>query len=425
MDYAAARSLLARLLSLEVKPGLERVRLLLEPLGHPERMYPAIHVAGTNGKGSVVALLASILSAAGYRVGRFTSPDLIDFRDRIAIGEEWIEEEKLAALTTRIGPALSLGPDRPTLFEALTAIGLAHFAEEKVDIAVVEVGLGGRFDATNIVNPILTILTNVELDHTQILGETIAKIAWEKAGIAKRGVPLLLGRLNEEAWPIVRAESEKIGAPIVRADEPFLIRVSSDWERATYAILKDRLPGRVDLSLIAPYQEENLHTVLRAVELLRERGIAIDDGAIEEGLATVSWPGRFEVIRRYPTVILDGAHNVAGARALSASISALVPERSRRKLLIGILSDKDAPGIVRALIPLFSRIYVTGSSSPRSLSPAELARHVAGFPIPHECYNSIEEGLEAALALMKSDDVLVVAGSLTVVKEARGLLEDG
>jgi len=315
MDYAAARSLLARLPSIEVKPGLERTRLLLETLGHPERGYPAIHVAGTNGKGSVVAILASILNAAGYRVGRFTSPDLIDLRDRIAIDGEWIEEERFAALTERIAPPLGSGADRPTLFEALTAIALAHFAEEEVDIAVVEVGLGGRFDATNVVDPILTILTNVDLDHTGILGDTIAKIAWEKAGIAKPAVPLLVGRLDEEGWAVVRAEAELVGAPIAES------------ERAVYRIDRPRFPKRIRLPLIAPYQEDNLRTALRAVELLRERGFPIDSEAIEEGIATVSWPGRFEVIRRDPLVVLDGAHNVAGALALAGALAPEAPPR--------------------------------------------------------------------------------------------------
>jgi len=423
MDYAAARSLLARLPSIEVKPGLERTRLLLETLGHPERGYPAIHVAGTNGKGSVVAILASILNAAGYRVGRFTSPDLIDLRDRIAIDGEWIEEERFAALTERIAPPLGSGADRPTLFEALTAIALAHFAEEEVDIAVVEVGLGGRFDATNVVDPILTILTNVDLDHTGILGDTIAKIAWEKAGIAKPAVPLLVGRLDEEGWAVVRAEAELVGAPIAHTNRILIEREAPESERAVYRIDRPRFPKRIRLPLIAPYQEDNLRTALRAVELLRERGFPIDSEAIEEGIATVSWPGRFEVIRRDPLVVLDGAHNVAGALALADAVEALLPERSRRRLLLGILSDKDVPGIVGALVPLFSRVYVAGSSSPRSLPPEELARHVAGFPIPHECYNSIEEGLEAALGSMKPEDSLVVAGSLTVVKEARRHLE--
>ena len=425
MDYAAARSLLARLPQLEVKPGLDRTRRLLESLGRPERTYPAIHVAGTNGKGSVVAMLDSILRSAGYRVGRFTSPSLVDFRDRITVDGEWIEEEELASLTGRIEPILSATGDRPTLFEALTAIGLAHFAEKGVDLAVVEVGLGGRFDATNLVEPILTVLTNVELDHTEILGETIEKIAWEKAGIAKPEIPLLVGSLNDRAWPAVRAESDAIGAPIVKAEELGIEREGSDWEKARYAIARDGLPERIELPLIALYQAENLRTVLCAVELLRERGIAIDGEAVSKGLASVSWPGRFEVIRQDPIVILDGAHNVAGARGLAESISALVPERSRCHLLLGVLSDKDAPGIVDALVPRFIDVYISRSSSPRALPPDELARQMAGASIPFKCYDSIEEGLEAALASINSDEVLVVAGSLTVVREARGLLEDG
>ncbi len=424
MDYAAARSLLARLPHLEVKPGLDRIRRLSEHLGHPEREYPTIHVAGTNGKGSVVAMLASILTSAGYRVGRFTSPSLVDFRDRIAIDGEWIGEEELAALTERIEPALFTG-ERPTLFEVLTAIGLAHFAEREIDLAVVEVGLGGRFDATNLVEPILTILTNVELDHTSILGGSIEEIAWEKVGIAKPGITLLVGDLNGRAWPIVRAESEMKKAPIARADEIDIIREGSDWERARYRIIRDRLPDLIALPLIASYQEGNLRCALRAVELLRERGLSIGDGAIAAGLARVAWPGRFEIIRKDPIVILDGAHNVAGARALAAEVESFVPDRSRRHLLIGILADKDVPGIVHALVPPFSNVYITRSRSPRALPPAELARHVTGLSIPFKCYDSIEEGLEAILPSLKADDVLVVGGSLTVVKEARRLLEGG
>jgi len=423
MNYVEARAVLDELPRFEVKPGLERIGRLLERLGHPQHGLPSIHVAGTNGKGSVVAMLDSILRAAGFRVSRFTSPEIVDFRDRIAIDGEWLSEDEWAHAVERMATALSEGDDRPAQFEAVTAVAFDAFARFRVEVAVVEVGLGGRFDATNLVEPILTILTNVSLDHTGILGDSIERIAWEKAGIAKRGVPLLVGPLSPEAGKVVTACADEAGATLVDASQIDVAPLEDVGGFARYRVGAADLPDRLDLGLLGRTQLENLRLALGAVRLLRARGLEVPSTAVQEGLRSVSWPGRFEVVRRSPMVILDGAHNVAGAEALAEEMKCRVPERSRRHLILGILADKDVSGIVDALVPRFASVAVTRSSSPRALPVEELARHVDGRSIPFTCYDSVAEALGASLTDAGGDEVWVVAGSLTVVGEARRFLE--
>lgn len=425
MDYREARELLDRLPRLEAKPGLSRTRRLLEVLGHPERGYPAVHIAGTNGKGSVAAMLASVLQRAGYSVGRFTSPELIDFRDRIVVNGEWIGEADLAALTERIGDALFESADVPTLFEALTAVALQHFAEQAVDVAVVEVGLGGRFDATNLVCPVLSVLTNVALDHVGILGESVEQIAWEKAGIARSGVPIVVGPLSLEAERVVLDECARVGAALSRTRDGEVVRESANWRAARYQVRSAGLPRELELPLVGGYQIDNLRVTLRAIEVLRERGLHIPEKAVLLGLAAVTWPGRFEVFGRSPTIVLEGAHNVAGARSLVADLEIFVPQAKRRCLVLGVLRDKDVVGMVRTLVPAFPRVAVCQSNSPRALPAGVLHGHVAAFPASSACYDSVEQALEACVASSGSEDVVVVAGSLTVVSEARRRLVEG
>jgi dihydrofolate synthase/folylpolyglutamate synthase len=419
VDYAEARALLDRLPRLLVKPGLARVRRLLEVLGNPERAFPAVHVAGTNGKGSVVAMLDSILRTAGYRVGRYTSPEVEDFRDRICVGGAWISLADLASGTARLAEALFADPDVPSQFEAITAIAFERFRGALVDVAVVEVGLGGRFDATNVVSPVLSILTNVTLDHTAILGNTAEKIAWEKAGIAKRGVPFLVGPLPEGVAGVVRGECTAVGAPLHSADGVSVTRRSSDLDRAEYAVEGDGLPTRVELGLVGGYQLENLRLVLRAVQLLRTSGIAIPDDAVRRGLAAARWPGRAEVVRRRPAVVLEGAHNAAGAEELARDVVRWAPDRDSRWLVLGILADKDVDAIVDTLVPVFGHVVVCRSASPRALAVNDLAARVRKHATEPSCYDSVARAVRDVVARAGAEDVVVVTGSLTVVAEAR------
>jgi dihydrofolate synthase/folylpolyglutamate synthase len=421
MDYAESRALLDRLPQFEVKPGLERIDRLLSLLGHPERSFPAIHVTGTNGKGSVVAMLATILQCAGYRVGRYTSPDLIDFRDRICVDGEWISEAAFAAAVERMAPELFAGGDLPSQFEALTAAGFEHFRARFVDVAVVEVGLGGRFDATNVVAPILTVLTNVSLDHTALLGSTVAEIAWEKAGIAKPGVPMVIGELHPSAQAVVTAECARVGAPLHNTDAQ-VERKASAGRAGAYVIRGDDLPQQVDLPLLGSYQLDNLRLALTCVLLLRERGWSLPLDAVAAGLASVRWPGRWELMRANPAVLLDGAHNVAAASVVAQAIVDWEPDRQRRTLLVGILRDKDVGGVVAALAPHFGRIGVTASSSPRALGSDELAVYVEKHVERCIRYDSVEEGVRDLVRRADPRDTILVTGSLTVVAEARRAL---
>ena len=424
MGYREARALLDRLPRLEVKPGLTRTVRLLDVLGHPERAFPTVHVGGTNGKGSVVAMLDAVLREAGVRVGRFTSPELVDFRDRIAMDGEWLTEAEWAAGTERIEASLVDSEDPPTQFEAITAIAFDAFSRGAIDIALVEVGLGGRFDATNVIRPLVSVLCNVSIDHTAVLGESIERIAWEKAGIAKMGTPLLYGDLPPEARAVVLAECEDVGAAPMSAAEIEMERISVDWESATYRVALPGFPESIELGLLGGYQRENLGLALGTIKLLRERGFDLPEAAVLEGLRGARWPGRFEVLRRNPNVVLEGAHNVAGAERLAADIETFVPHRSDRHLVLGVLADKDTEGIGRTLARAFDRAALCASESPRALPVDRLWESVGGLFLQSTWYDSVVGVLEGLVPALKAEDTLVVAGSLTVVAEARRWLEE-
>jgi dihydrofolate synthase/folylpolyglutamate synthase len=425
MEYVEARRVLGSLPSLEVKPGLDRIERLLSALGHPERAFPAIHIAGTNGKGSVAAMLASILGAAGHRVGRYTSPDLEDFRDRIAVDGQWIGQDDLARGVESLLPLLSSGQDPPTLFETLTAIAFDHFAARHVDVAVVEVGLGGRFDATNVVRPLLSLLTNVGRDHLHLLGPTLADVAWEKVGIAKPGVPFLVGDLIPEAESVVAAECAALGAELLRSDAVAVRRVARDWERAVYDVRGEGLPDRVVIPLLGGYQAANLRLALAALQVLRLHGFRLPTEAILSGLASVRWPGRFEVVARDPTIVLDGAHNLPGIQALADDVRGFLPDREARHLLFGALADKEVGPMMDALFPLFPRVTLTRSRSPRAVPVGDLLAASPRLGPQPASSEGVEEGLALARWGLRPQDTLVVTGSLTVVAEARQALVGG
>ena len=424
MDYAAARAVLDRLPRLEVKPGLSRTNRLLDALGHPERAFPAVHVAGTNGKGSVVAMLDAVLRRAGHRVGRFTSPELVDFRDRIAIDGGWLPESEWAEGIARMEAELVDSSDPPTQFEATAALAFDAFSRHAVDVALVEVGLGGRFDATNVVRPLVSILCNVSLDHTAVLGDSIEQIAWEKAGIAKGGIPLLYGDLPADVESVVRAECEAVRAVPIPAAGFGVERTRADWETATYRVTRPGFPDSLQLGLLGGYQHENLRLVLRTIEILRDAGLMLPGDAVSRGLRDVRWPGRFEVARRRPNVVLEGAHNVAAAERLAGDVETFVPVRDDRHLLLGVLSDKDAKGIGRALSGAFDRASLCASTSPRALPVDALRDAVSGLFLHCTWYDSVVVALDRIVPALSDDDTLVVAGSLTVVAEARRWCEE-
>jgi len=410
MTYAEA---VARLLALRggehagMRPGLERIETLLEALGNPERRYTLVQVAGTNGKGSVAAMLAAILKADGRRVGLYTSPHLVSFRERIRVDGEAITEDDVAdgfdAIATLVARLDA------TMFEASTALALDHFAREAVDVAVLEVGLGGRLDATTVGTPAVTAIARIDLDHQEVLGATLAAIAAEKAAIIRSGVAVSAAQAPEAA-DVLLARAAAVGVPLLMEGRELSVRVRArDLEAQTIDAAGPgwRLEG-LRLPLLGVYQPSNALVALAAA-----RTLGVRDAACREGLARARWPGRFEVLRaRDRIVVLDGAHNPAGAAALAASLTEWFGT-TPLTLVFGALRDKDAPGMLAALAPRARRLIFTASSSPRAARP-EALRDAAPAGAAVELAESAPEALALA-AREPRTPILCVAGSLSLL----------
>jgi len=394
---------------------LEPIRRLLEELGNPHRRYAVIHIAGTKGKGSTAAMAEAILRAAGYRTGLYTSPHLHTMRERIRIGGELIPPSTVVELFGRLRPAIEADPDL-TVFDILTAMGFLAFAEAGVEIAVVEVGLGGRLDSTNVVSPAVCLITALSMDHTEILGPTLAHIAFEKAGILKPGVPAVTAPQAEEAMAVLRQVAAERGAPLWTLE---------GWRYGPKDIAPTGQRGEIHspdgshwsirLPLLGRHQWENAALAVAAVGQLRERGWMIPDEAIREGLERVRWPGRFEVLQEEPPLVLDGAHNDASATRLAETVAEVFPGR-RWQLVFGISADKDPRAILAPLQPLIEGIWLTRSRHPRAADPQRLAEAAQALGLPGRIRREVAHALEDALA---EGGPVLVTGSLFVVAEAR------
>jgi dihydrofolate synthase/folylpolyglutamate synthase len=382
--------------------GLERMHRALAALGRPDRDLRVLHVGGTNGKGSTCAMAAAALAAAGHRVGLYTSPHLSRFHERIRVDGRAISDADLAARVEEVRRACpwheaGSDGDRLTYFEFATLVGLLHFAREKVDAAVLEVGLGGRFDATNAVTPLVAVVTRVGLDHMQLLGNRIEDIAREKAGIFKAGVPAVVARAQPpEALAVLREEAARRGAPFHVA--------AGAW------------PGPV--ALRGPHQLGNAALAAAALRLLDATGVSVPEPCIAQGIARARWPGRLEEVGG---VVLDGAHNPDGAAALAAALPALYPGRPV-ELVFGVLADKDHAGMLAALAGSARRVHLVAPDSPRARAPASY-RELAGgsFPAVDE-HRDLATALDCARREAGDGALVCVAGSLYLVGEARVLL---
>lgn len=406
------------------KPGLERITELCKALGDPQKKLRFIHVAGTNGKGSTSAMLASVLQKAGYRTGLYTSPYICTFCERIRVDGENIPEGKLAALTDRIRPIAEKMADKPTEFELITALAFAYFAECACDVVVLEVGLGGRLDSTNVIeNTALSIITGIDFDHTALLGNTIEEIAREKAGIIKPGRPVLFGGGKGVAFDTVCAVAQEKNAPFYCVDRSSYKESSATLEGTVFDYLHYT---NLHLPLLGAYQPYNATLVLSAVCLLREQGFSIAEGAVREGLLAVRWPARFELLSRDPIIIYDGGHNPEGVRAAVASIKAYFPNQ-KVNLLGGVMADKDRGEMIETMKPITARAFAVTPNNPRALTADEYAAQLASFDIPATSYASVAEGVKAAIESSKKEGIpLVCLGSLylyeEVEKAVRGLL---
>jgi len=400
-----------------IRPGLARVRTLLERLGHPEQSFRSIHVVGTNGKGSTSAFLSSILNSAGHRTALFSSPHLVNFNERFRINGQDISSERLSSLLDRV---LTQAPDEATFFEIVTALAALVFAEERVTVAVMEAGMGGRSDATAALPAIMTVITPISLDHSDYLGTTLTEIAVEKTGIAEPGTPLVTALQTPEVFTVIREYADR-GNNLLRCAG---LNFSATWDKddslayrglsATISRLKPGIPGR--------YQAENAALALAAAEVLDNNGLAIGSSALTTGINNACWAGRMELVSGQPPILLDGAHNPAGAAALAA---ALGDYHYRRLLLVtGVMGDKDAGQLFAPLADKVHRAYAVTPAVERALEDASLADILSDCGIDSIACGSVANGITAARLDAAKDDLILVCGSLFTVGEAKAWLAD-
>jgi dihydrofolate synthase/folylpolyglutamate synthase len=398
--------------------GLTQVEKILESIGNPHRELQAIHIGGTNGKGSTAAMIASILEHEDYRVGLYTSPHLIDFTERIKVNGKEIEEEEVASLTASMRERIkAAGIGSPfTFFDFTTAMAFLHFSQKMVDLAIVEVGLGGRLDSTNVIDPLLAIITNITRDHEDVLGKGILRIAQEKAGIIKKGRPLITGVTQPKVNHLFSGICQKKGAPYYKVGRDF--RSVWNGEREfNYEGMHRKLWG-VHLNLPGPHQIVNAVTALGAMEILEESGYPVSTPAMMEGLCSVEWPGRLEMVCSSPRVVVDGAHNPAGALALKESLEKEFPSR-RLILLIGILKGKDIKAILRTLAPLADHLILSQPQTDRAAPGSFLQKALGRNGAKTEVIEDIRGAIEKGLSLTGKEDLLCITGSLYTVGEAK------
>ena len=378
------------------KPGLGRTRALLSALGDPHKALRFVHVAGTNGKGSTAAMLDSCLRAAGYKTGLFTSPYINRFNERVQVDGVPIPDGDLVRLVERVQPAAAAMADTPTEFEFITALGMLWFAEQRCDIVVLEVGLGGALDSTNVIDPPeCAVITALGLDHVKELGPTLADIAAAKAGIIKPGSPAVSYGGAPEADRVIAAAARACGAPLTVVDFTRLRLRGAGLDGQTFDF--DGLAG-LTLPLLAGYQPRNAAVAVTALRALRARGWDIPDEAIRRGLASVRWPGRFELLRRSPPFLLDGSHNAHGMRATADSLRSLFPGQ-KFVFLVSIMADKDAGEMLRLLLPLAKAFVTVTAPSPRAIPAADLAARIEALGGSAEPAASIPAAVERAAAL--------------------------
>jgi dihydrofolate synthase/folylpolyglutamate synthase len=426
MNFQEAIAYVTALGKLGFNFGLSRMEELLRRFDNPHLKLKVIHVGGTNGKGSTAVMVAAILQAAGFKVGTFTSPHLHSYTERFRINGMNIPEAEVAALIDELRPHIEAlvqeGLEHPTEFEVATAVALLYFSRAHVDYLVLEVGLGGTLDATNVVRPLVSVITNVAMDHMDYLGHTLRAIAGEKAGIIKPGVPVVTAAAGE-GLEIIAAAAQRHACRLIRVGREV------NWEHKELApeyqsfMVRGRLGVYEDLTLhlLGRHQQVNAATAVAAVEVLMEQGAAIDVEAVRAGLAAARWPGRLEIMRREPLVIMDGAHNVAGAEALRLALTEHFPDR-RIVLMIGMLGDKERARVAEVLCPMARAVVVTKPNNPRAGNWQELAREALHYTDEVYLLEDIGEALQKTLTIAGMDELVCITGSLYMIAEARRLL---
>lgn len=406
LDYLFAQlPMFSRVGAAAYKPGLERVETLADFFGHPERKWKSVHIAGTNGKGSVSSLIAATLQSAGYKVGLYTSPHLVDFRERIRINGVMIPEKRVIDFVEKWQNCEYSG-DKPSFFELTMMMAFDYFAQEDVDIAVIEVGMGGRLDSTNIITPLLSVITNISFDHTQFLGDTLAKIAGEKAGIIKSGIPVVIGEATEETEPVFRAKASELSAPL----------------REAYREIDTDKNESLKCSLKGDYQKKNINTARIAIDELIKSGINISPEAISNGFANVEQltglRGRWTILQQNPILVCDTGHNEAGLRCNLSQLESLKRSKPgcRLRMVIGFVADKDVDHIL-PMFPKDAKYYICNADIPRAMKAEVLYEKVRQLGMNAQCLPNVKDAATQALADSSENDIIYIGGSTFVVAD--------
>ncbi|MEK6699845.1 MAG: folylpolyglutamate synthase/dihydrofolate synthase family protein [Nitrospirota bacterium] len=413
-----------------IKFGLTNSYALMELMGGPHTRFRSAHIAGTNGKGSTAAFLAGMLRAAGRRVGLYTSPHLVSFTERIRINGAQISEGRVVELAERIRKGCRLlgsgegpGPFSPTFFEVTTALAFTYFAEEGVDLAVVETGMGGRLDSTNVVTPLVSVITNIDLDHTEFLGNSLEEIAREKAGIIKRGIPVVTGASRPEAVGVIEGTAAGLSAPLYCLGRDFRAEHIAPGQPQSFDYQGIKQPyDALTVRMLGRHQIDNACLALAAAECMNEAGLVLPEAAMRRGLEQTAWEGRLERVSRKPDIYLDGAHNPASARALARTIGDMKREYRKVILVIGILADKDFRGILSELAPIADRVVVTKPQYSRAMDLPALAMEIRRLHDSVDTGDTVAKAVAQARDMASPDDLILIAGSLYVVGDARAAL---
>ncbi len=434
MNYDEAIKYIKETAKFGSKYGLERTEKILEFLGNPHKHIKTIHVAGTNGKGSTTAMITSILMDAGYNVGTYISPYIEEFEERIQINRNNIPKEELAEVVTEVSKAVSkvvdLGYINPTEFEIITCAGFLYFHKKNIDYAVIEVGLGGRLDSTNVITPILSIISSISLDHTQILGDTLDKIAYEKAGIIKENVPVILFPQEKVAEDVIEKTCKEKNSKLIKVprDISEYVAVTSNTlegkEIKTQQInLKNEYIDSYELSLLGKHQILNSTVVVYAARELMNLGVKISKDNIINGLKSVQWPGRLEIMKNNPLVVIDGAHNIDGIKKLTESID-LYFKYNKLILILGILADKQVEDMIETIAPKAERIISVTPHSDRAELAEDLKIEIEKLGVSCEAIDSYEEAYKKALSYCNDDDLLLISGSLYMIGDMRKIIRN-
>lgn len=407
------------------KPGLERISALLDRLDHPEKELKIIHVAGTNGKGSTSAMLSSILQESGYKVGLFISPYLESFNERIQVNNTPIDKDELAKLVSELKPIVEevaqTEAGQPTQFEIVTAMGFKYFKRIDVDFVVLEVGLGGTYDATNVINPIVSIITSIGLDHQAILGNTLEEIAGEKAGIIKEGVPVVTAVTKNGPLEVIREKAKKMNAPFYALGEKFsVLRTNYSISGQSFKYSDNKEESEFNINFLGNHQIRNASLAIKTAKIMDDLGFEVSKKAIFNGLEKASWPGRLEIMQNKPYIILDGAHNEQASEVISKTIKELFDKEII--LVLGILSDKNYQKMISDLVPLAKKVFITAPNYYRATDTEMLAKEAKQYCNDVIEVEGVANAIDNAISASNEKDLILITGSLYTVGEARSHL---